>query len=149
MGVLLWYYFNMKRKIDDLTLADQEFTRKVLMVAARAAHKKGGVDNFLEGLLTPSEQIMLGRRIWISRLLLEQKTYAEIGARLHVGTTTVAKVELWLLGLMPDYGKRIKTRKRLSNHNKLHVELKQNPFGLTALKKRYPLHFLFFPWPKL
>jgi len=139
----------MKRKPDDLSLEDQEFTRMVLLGAARAAHKNGGVDNFLEGLLTPSEQIMLGRRIWISRMLLEQKTYVEIGARLHVSMTTTRKVELWLRGILPDYGKRIKIRKKIALEKKVRREIQQNPFGMTALKKRYPLHFLFFPWPKL
>ena len=27
--------------------------------------------------------------------------------------------------------------------------IKANPFGLTALKKKYPLHFLLFPWPRV
>lgn len=138
----------MKRKPDDLSLEDQAFTRKILFKAATAAHKNKSLEDFMEGLLTPSEQIMLGRRIWISRMLLEGKTYDEIGARLFVGMGTIRRVELWLLGQLPDYGKRIKTRRRRQRNSERNASIKSNPFGLTALKKKYPLHFLFFPWPK-
>jgi hypothetical protein len=58
---------------------------------------------------------MLGRRIWISRMILENKRYNEISERLHVGPSTIASVELWLRGLLPDYGEHI-------NH-----EMKSNP----------------------
>ncbi len=138
----------MKRKPSDLSAKDQQFTRKVLFEAAKTAQSAQQLEKFLDGLLTPGEQIMLGRRIWISRMLLEQKRYDEIGARLHVGPNTIAKVELWLRGLLPDYGKylekevaeeMVKRRKRIA---------KENPYGLTALKMKYPLHFLLFPWPK-
>jgi uncharacterized protein YerC len=107
------------------------------------------MENFLYGLLTPSEQIMLGRRIWISRMILENKRYDEIGARLHVGSGTIAHVELWLRGLLPDYGKHIKREMKRTTEAKRRQAAKENPFGLTALKLRYPMHFLLFPWPKL
>jgi Trp operon repressor len=138
----------MKRKIIDLSISDQKKTRQLLFAAAQDATVNGATKAFLEGLLTPSEQIMLGRRIWIARLLLENKTYQEIGAQLKVGPNTVMRTELWLQGLLPDYDKElvaaekeevIKNRKRTAA---------QNPFGLTAMKMRYPLHFLLFPWPK-
>jgi uncharacterized protein YerC len=137
----------MKRKPEDLSPEDEAFTRELLFTAAETAHTQAAFQSFLEGLLTPSEQIMLGRRIWISRLLLEGQTYDEIGARLHVGMSTIRRVELWLLGLVPDYGKRIKTRKRKDVEQRRRRAAAQNPFGFTALKRRYPLHFLFFPWP--
>jgi len=139
----------MKRKPTDLSIEDQEFTRKLLFEAVKTAKSNNQLETLLAGLLTPSEQIMLGRRIWISRLLLENKTYSEIGERLLVGPNTVTKVELWLLGLLPDYGDYIqKEKKRVTEKRRAEIA-KQNPFGLTALKKRYPLHFLFFPWPKI
>ena len=53
----------MKRKLDDLSLEDQALTRKVLMNAATQAAQNGTIENFIENLLTPSEQIMCGRRI--------------------------------------------------------------------------------------
>ena len=64
----------MKRKLADLSAADQKQTRKLLFAAAEDAHTHGTTKVFLEGLLTQSEQIMLGRRIWIARMLIENKT---------------------------------------------------------------------------
>ncbi len=142
----------MKRKLEDLTVADQKQTRKLLFAAAQDAHKNGTTKVFLEGLLTPSEQIMLGRRIWIARMLLENKTYQEIGELLHVGPNTVMRTELWLQGMLPDYDKEL-VRMEKEEQRQLHKDrirsAAQNPFSFTALKLKYPLHFLFFPWPKL
>jgi Trp operon repressor len=141
----------MKRKLEDLSAADQKQTRNLLFAAAEDAHKNSTTKVFLEGLLTQSEQIMLGRRIWIARMLLENKTYQEIGERLHVGPNTVMRTELWLQGMLPDYDKEIQRLER-EEKEELHRERKreaaQNPFSLTALKLKYPLHFLLFPWPK-
>lgn len=139
----------MKRKPEDLSAEDQAFTRKVLFEAAKTAQTAQQLEKFLDGLLTPSEQIMLGRRIWISRMILENKRYDEIGARLHVGSGTIANVEKWLRGLLPDYGRHIEREMKRTTEMRRREIAKQNPFGLTALKRKYPLHFLLFPWPKL
>lgn len=139
----------MKRKPSDLSPEEQAQTRKLLFAAAQTAFDNKNIEEFLECLLTPSEQIMLGRRIWIARMLLEKKRYDEIGAQLNVGPSTIRKVELWLLGLIPDYGKHIKSQRKKMAETRRKEIAKQNPFGLTALKKKYPLHFLLFPWPKV
>jgi uncharacterized protein YerC len=138
----------MKRKPSDLSPEDQAFTRKILFEAANTAKDAKQMKKFLEGLLSPSEQIMLGRRIWISRMILENKRYDEISERLQVGHGTIASVELWLRGLLPDYGKHIEREIKRTTIERRKQIAKNNPFGLTALKMRYPLHFLLFPWPK-
>jgi uncharacterized protein YerC len=138
----------MKRKPSDLSPEDQAFTRKILFEAANTAKDAQQMKKFLEGLLTPSEQIMLGRRIWISRMILENKRYDEICERLHVGNSTIAGVELWLRGLLPDYGKHIDRELKRTTLERRKQIARDNPFGLTALKTKYPLHFLLFPWPK-
>ncbi len=138
----------MKRKPSDLSPEDQAFTRKVLFEAANTAKDAKQMKRFLEGLLTPSEQIMLGRRIWISRMILENKRYDEISERLHVGHGTIAGVELWLRGLLPDYGKHIERELKRTTDARRKQMARNNPFGLAALKLKYPLHFLLFPWPK-
>lgn len=130
-------------------MEDQAFTRKVLFEAAKGAQNGKRLEKFLSGLLTPSEQIMLGRRIWISRMILENKRYNEISERLHVGPGTIASVELWLRGLLPDYGEHINREMKRATEKRRNEIAKMNPFGLTALKKKYPLHFLLFPWPKV
>jgi len=138
----------MKRKLEDLSLADQAYTRKVLMQAASQAAANGTIEAFIESLLTPSEQIMFGRRLWIARLLLEGRQFAEIGARLLVGPNTVQKVEKQLLGEIPDYGESIKSNRRKATNQKRKQAALEHPYSLTALKQKYPLHFIFFPWPK-
>jgi len=138
----------MKRKIDDLSLEDQELTRTLLMTAAQQAAKNDTVEQFLENLLTPSEQIMFGRRIWIARMLLDGKQFNDIGARLHVGLTTVQKIEKQLLDEIPDYGETIKTNRRKATNERRQQIARENPHSFTALKRKYPFHFLFFPWPK-
>ncbi|MFM2339903.1 MAG: Trp repressor protein [Candidatus Parcubacteria bacterium] len=138
----------MKRRPSDLSPEDQAFTRKVLFEAANTAKNTKQMKKFLEGLLTPSEQIMLGRRIWISRMILENKRYDEISERLHVGHGTIAGVEMWLRGLLPDYGKHIDRELKRTTLERRKQIARDNPFGLTALKMKYPLHFLLFPWPK-
>jgi len=138
----------MKRKIDDLSLEDQALTRKVLMSAATRAAKNGTIETFMENLLTPSEQIMFGRRIWIARMLLAGNQFSDIGARLLVGPNTIQKIEDQLLGKMPDYGKTIKQNRRKATRTERQRRAAENPLGLTALKQKYPFHFLLFPWPK-
>jgi len=138
----------MKRKLEDLSLDDQTFTRKVLMEAATQAAANGTIEEFMESLLTPSEQIMCGRRLWIGRMLLSGKQFEEIGARLLVGPNTVQKIEKQLLGEIPDYGETIKINRRKATSQKRKLAALENPYSLTALKQKYPLHFMFFPWPK-
>lgn len=138
----------MKRKLEDLSAVEREQTRTVLFTASADAYKKADSKAFLEGLLTPSEQIMLGRRIWIARMLLDGKTYHEIGKKLKVGPNTITKVELWLQNQLPDYEKILQQQETTNVHKKRRKTAAENPFGLTALKLKYPLHFLLFPWPK-
>jgi len=139
----------MKRKPEDLSFDDQELTRKILMKAAKRAAANGRIEHFMEHLLTPSEQIMLGRRIWIARMLLAGKQFSEIGSRLLVGPGTVQKIEKQLLGEIPDYGETIKIKRRKATLQQRKQIASENPLSFTALKQKYPLHFLFFPWPKV
>jgi Trp operon repressor len=139
---------SMKRKPSELSSGDQRYTRKLLLEALESAAQENGLHEFVDTLLTPSEQIMLGRRIWISRLLLANKSYDQIGQRLLVGMQTVRKVELKLQGLMPKYSETISKALKKESNRKRRERIRANPYGLTALKTKYPLHFLLFPWPK-
>jgi len=53
---------------------------------------------FLIGLLTPSEILMIARRIQIARMLLEEDNYEVIRKKLKVSHQTINKVEHWLRG---------------------------------------------------
>jgi uncharacterized protein YerC len=58
--------------------------------------KKKDIIDFFVGLLTPSEMLMISRRIVIARRLIEKATYDEIREELGVGYITIAKTEKWL-----------------------------------------------------
>lgn len=57
--------------------------------------KKEVVD-FLIGLFTQSETLMVARRIQIAKMLADQKSYEVIRKRLKVSYQTIATVEHWL-----------------------------------------------------
>jgi uncharacterized protein YerC len=54
------------------------------------------VIDFFVGLLTPSELLMISRRIKIAQEILEGSSYFDIQEKLGVGSLTVAKTEKWL-----------------------------------------------------
>ncbi len=138
----------MKKKLEQLTSQQQMETLDMLYTAAGAMKGRDATKAFLKELLTPSERIMLGRRIWIARLLLSRYTHAEIGEFLEVGPNTIVKVEKWLKKQMPGYRNAIKALEKEMKQRNTKRELAQNPFSLQSLKKKYPMHFLLFPLSK-
>ncbi len=52
--------------------------------------------DFLIGLLTPSESLMLARRIQVAKQLLEGKTYDEIRKNMKVSYNTINGIEHWM-----------------------------------------------------
>lgn len=64
--------------------------------------KKEIVDFFV-GLLTPSEVVMMARRIQVAKMIVEGKGYDEIMRRLKVSCQTVTKIEHWLHGKGEEY----------------------------------------------
>lgn len=135
----------MKKKLDQLTKQEQVETLDMLYTAAGAVKGRESTKAFLKELLTPSERIMLGRRIWIARLLLSGHTQQDICELLEVGPNTVVKVEKWLKKQMPGYREAIKGLEKELQNRQDKIEITQNPFTFKALKKKYPLHFLLFP----
>lgn len=138
----------MKKKLDDLSEQEKIETLDALYTAAGSISGREGTKAFLKELLTPSERIMLGRRIQIARMLLNGDSQAEIGAALQVGPNTIWRVEKWLSKQMPGYREAIAGLERELQKREDKREIAMNPFSLKALKKKYPLHFLLFPNPK-
>ena len=135
----------MKRKPKDLTRKEFIVTLDTLYTAASAVKGRDAVKSFLKDLLTPSERVMLGRRIIIARLLIAGETYDEICRRMKVGKTTVSKVDRWLNDQFPGYEDAVKgLEKEFADRSNKYPE----PFSFAWLKKKYPLHFLLFPQPK-
>ena len=49
---------------------------------------------------------------------------------------------------MPGYEQALAGLEKEMDRRAIQREIKENPFGYAALKKKYPLHFLLFPSPK-
>lgn len=102
--------------------------------------------NFFKDLLTPSEAIMLTRRIQIAKLLLQGHDYREIAAKLKTGIDTVAKVQRWLKN---GFGGYIKALERIVDEEEYRIRRKENieaskevnPNSLEGLANRYPLYW--------
>lgn len=57
---------------------------------------------FLEGLLLPSEKVMMSRRIQVAKKILQGTSQLEVQRTLGVGQATVDKVEAWLRRAGPE-----------------------------------------------
>ncbi|MFH0988226.1 MAG: YerC/YecD family TrpR-related protein [Parcubacteria group bacterium] len=57
---------------------------------------KQQIKDFLKDLLNRKERAMLVRRLLIAILLVQGKTYTEIGRELKCGRATIARIERWL-----------------------------------------------------
>lgn len=97
----------MKRKVSDLSEKEMATTLDALYTAASSLKGRDAMKSFLRDLLTPSERVMLGRRIIIARMIVAGESYDAIGERLHVGRNTISKVYKWLemvsKGRTPDF----------------------------------------------
>lgn len=137
----------MKVRAGNLTDKERQEILDMLYTAAGSVRGRHAMKLFLRDLLTESERIMLGRRVMIARKLLCGTPHREIGRQLRVGTDTVWRVERWLHDQLPGFENALAG---------LEEEFKRREFkrlyaqsALFRLKKKYPLHFLLFPTPKL
>ena len=138
----------MKVKIQKLSKQERIETLDSLYTAAGTVRGRDAMKRFLRDLLTSSERVMLGRRIMIARRLLAGVSHRNIATEMKVGGDTVWKIARWLDDQIPGYEDAVKglekeTQKRCTAHRR---SVSQHP--LAILKRKYPLHFLLFPWPK-
>jgi len=135
----------MKRKIEELTKKEVIVTLDALYTAASAVKGREAVKLFLRDLLTPSERIMLGRRIIIARMLIAGEVEKDVSARLRVGRSTVWRVRRWLEDQFPGYENAItKMEQEYLRRKKKGVHGLQ-PYSAAWVKKHYPLMFWFVP----
>lgn len=140
-------YGTMKRKISDLTKQEIIITLDVLYTAASVLKGRDATKLFLRDLLTSSERIMLGRRIIIARLLIAGESYDVIQKQLRVGRATIFRVEKWLKDQFPGYERTIAEMEK--EFFKREEKRLYATSSLYRLKKKYPLHYLLFPMPKV
>lgn len=65
------------------------------------------MENYIFDLFTPTERIMLAKRLAIAALLTKGLPYQQIADRLKVSTATVARVNLWLRNSGVGYRKAV------------------------------------------
>src|SRR3989344_1807571 len=140
----------MKVRSRELSDEQRMQTLDALYTAAGTVKGRAAMKVFLRDLLTESERIMLGRRILIARNLIAGKIYDDISAELGVGTDTIGRVQKWLEDQMTGYEDAIRgmekefaIRKKKRDEKYLYATS-----AIYRLKKKYPIHFLLFPWPK-
>ena len=136
----------MKVRSKLLTKRQRIETLDALYTAAGSIQGREATKLFLRDLLTESERIMLGRRIIIAREIIAGTSRDEIASKMRVGHDTIYRVNRWLHDQFPGYEQAIKGMEK-------EFEKRRGPRFDTAsplykLKKKYPLHFLLFPWPK-
>lgn len=140
----------MKVKSKELTDTERIEILDSLYTAAASVKGRNAVKLFLRDLLTESERIMLGRRVMIARKLIAGDDYGTIEEQLKVGRDTIWRVQKWLLDQMPGYEEAIKGLEKEFKDRKAKADDKYlyATSSIYRLKKKYPLHFLLFPWPK-
>ena len=125
-----------------LTLAEQNAARQELAEMLAALRRKSEIQEFLLDILTPSEIVMFIRRIRITKKLLRGNTYEDIRRELGVGYTTITAVDRWLSKKFESY-RQVITPLLQKEDKKGGRSLPWEEGSFKALRRRYPLHFLF------
>ncbi len=131
----------MKRKKEDLSEGEYVEAVDLLYTAAGSLKGRDAMKMFLKDLLTPSERLMLGRRIQIAQYILQGESPTEIGRKMKVGRNTVWRVEKWLDDQLPGYENAIAGAHKEVSARKSIVDT--DAFSWEALRKKYPYHFIF------
>lgn len=141
----------MKVRAKELSREERILTLDALYTAAGTVRGRAAMKSFLKDLLTESERIMLGRRIRIARGILAGDTHDDIAEKMHVGYDTIYKVRRWLDDQFPGYEDAIRGMEEefLKRKKKRDDKYLYATSALYRLKKKYPIHFLLFPWPKI
>ncbi|HFC76791.1 MAG TPA: hypothetical protein ENJ27_01025 [Candidatus Moranbacteria bacterium] len=109
-------------------------------VVAELNGKQDVIDFFI-GLLTPSEALMLARRIQIAKLIMEDNNYEEIRMRLGVGLRTIQSVHKWLHKREGAYKKIMeKYLEKVKKENEMEKRKAKRYYTYTGLLNRYPQH---------
>jgi TrpR-related protein YerC/YecD len=115
-----------------------------LYTALSSLKSREEIKGFLKDLLTESEKIMLGRRILIAQMLLQDAGYDEIIKQLHVGADTIMRIHRWLEDERDGYEKAVLNLEKEFNKRISKKESQAEPCSFTWLRKKYPMHFLLF-----
>lgn len=128
-----------KRKVQEVDQKERHVMLDEFFGMIAALKTPENAANFFEDLLTPSESLMLTRRIAIAKMLLEGWSCDDIRKKLRVGYNTINSVNKWLYSGFGGYLKEIgKPRSKKEFQRRIpDTEWKR-------IKRRYPAHFLLF-----
>lgn len=112
-----------------------------------AVKEEKDMTQVLYRLLTPSEQVMLGRRKQVAEMLVEGATYASIQKKLRVAVPTIRNIEKWLEDAVRDFDRIRAERRRNKSAEKSHEQSHQRrepalPGSFTSIRRRYAGRFL-------
>lgn len=109
-----------------------EIIGELFDIISRLQNKSEIID-FLVGLLTPSEALMMARRIQVAQMLIEDQNYETIRKKLKVSYQTITKTDQWIHKEDEKYNKWITEciRKR---------EIKVKGAGYKSLLDKYRHH---------
>lgn len=100
------------------------------------------VKNFFRDLLTPSESLMLARRIAIAKMLLNGSTYDEVKGKLNVGYDNIKSVYRWLYDGFGGYNLALE---KVAKRKKKEKNISGSTYTGSAfdnIRRKYPAHFL-------
>lgn len=136
----------MSKSIKHIKSRERKRIMDALFETARNMPQEDPTVTFITGVLTESEQLLIGRRLLIAQMILAGKKQVEIIYELGVSPNTFSRTRKWLSGQIPEYDKAVKDydakQQRLSGDPKRAHREQIEPFSLSALKKKYPTHFL-------
>lgn len=111
-----------------LTSGERQAIADLLVEFLSRAQGKEQLKQFLIHLLTPSELIMLGRRLQAAEELVQGSAYDTIRSKLGVGYSTIQSVEGWLQNAVRDYDDiRAKQRREKKEHEQHERHLNYRP----------------------
>lgn len=94
-----------------------------------------GAKNFIEDLLSPTEKIMLVKRLAIAVLLTKGKTYEYIDHTLKVSRATIMNVSLWLKHGKSGYKKAVERIIQTQNNEALLDKIEEILLRLSPPKR--------------
>ena len=141
----------MSKSIKSHKSSEKEIILEALFHSAENMSGQNPVATFINGLLTESEKLTLGRRILIAQMILAGKTRMEICNTLQVSPNTVALARQWLGEQLPNYAEMITKRDEIATSKRSTREQKRkqtrefiDPLSFRGIRKKYPAHFLLF-----
>ncbi|MBN1263716.1 MAG: hypothetical protein JW991_05165 [Candidatus Pacebacteria bacterium] len=101
---------------------------------------KDGIEKLLDDLLTPTEKVMLAKRLAIALLLLQNYQYRTIIDFLKVSFSTIHRVSLWLKTEGAGFRETLKTMEKKDRFRKMLEQIADFYTKITPSPYSSPYH---------